>query len=236
MKRILIVEDEHWIAEELQETLISNGYSVIAVVDNFEKAMLAMNDEVPDLVILDIRLNGPGTGIDIAREINLKWGVPFVFLSSLIEPELLHELKEEVPHSILSKPCKPVDLLAAVSLAFSPTSKSDLDADIIDEESFFVKNEHAYQRIQLKDLLFIKGEGNYTRIQLRNDRIVLRANLKDFSFLNEIDSIYQIHRSYLVNVKNVDKIYSKHVQMGEFEVPISKESREEVLKRIYKVR
>lgn len=236
-QKILIVEDEDWIAEDLQQTLTENGYEVLAIVDSYEKALLQMRCERPDLVILDIRLNGVGTGVDIAREINDRWKIPFLFLSSNIDPKTMQEVLEESPHSILTKPCKPQDLIAGVQLALT---KGIIEVSSNQEnkmaEYFFVKSEHSYQKIEIPRLLYIKGEGSYTKLQMDDERLVLRASLKDFEFLESHPKLLRVHRSYIVNTDKIDKIHSKHLEIKEFEVPISKEGRDDILNRIKTVR
>ena len=236
-QKVLIVEDEDWIAQDLKETLEEHGYVVTGVLDSYEKALLSLRDEQPDLVILDIRLKGIGTGVDIAKEINEKWKLPFLFLSSNIDPKTMSEVLDEAPHSILSKPCKPADLIAGVQLALtkgnikiSPQEESTL------KDSFFVKSEHAYQKIEIARLLYIKGEGSYTKLQLDNERLVLRASLKDFEFLESDPKLLRVHRSYIVNTEKIDKIHSKHLEIMEFEIPITKEGKEAILQRINTVR
>ena len=235
--KILIVEDDEWITEFLSDTLTNHGYSVLDCVDSYEKALLSLNKNQPDLVILDIRLSGPGTGLDVAREINSRWKIPFIFLSSNIDPTLMPEILEESPLTILSKPCKPTDLIAAVQLSLSK-GKTEITRgeDILSEDSFFVKSENAYHKIQLEDLLFIKGEGNYTKLQLSIERLVLRASLKDFEFLEQHRKLVRLHRSYIVNVDHIDKIHPKHIDIGNYEIPMTKEGKDELLKQISTIR
>lgn len=235
--RILIVEDDEWIAEDLESTLKEFDFEVTDVVDSYEKAMLSLRRDLPDLVILDIRLNGPGTGIDVAKEINDRWKIPFLFISSNIDPKTMSEVLDEVPHSILNKPCKPEDLIVSVKLALSKESPEVTDGEsTIEEDSFFVKSEHAYQKIVIEDLLFVKGEGSYTKVQMKNERIVLRATMKDFEFLENRKEMLRVHRSYYVNLKYIDSIHSKYLTIQEYEVPLSKETKELLLNRIQRVR
>jgi DNA-binding LytR/AlgR family response regulator len=235
--KILIVEDDEWIAEDLKSTLEKFDFDVLDVVDSYAEALLSLRKNTPDLVILDIRLNGPGTGIDVAKEINDRWKIPFLFLSSNIDPKTMTEVLDEVPHSILNKPCKPEDLIVSVKLALSKEAPEVTESDVdVNDDSFFVKSEHTYQKIVIDDLLFVKGEGSYTKIQMKNERIVLRATLKDFEFLDNRKEIIKVHRSYYVNLKYIDKIHSKYVTIQDFEIPLSKDSKEELLSKIQKVR
>ena len=235
--RILIAEDEDWIAQDLRETLEENNFEVIDVVDSYEAALLTLRNTTPDLVILDIRLKGIGTGVDIAKEINERWAIPFLFLSSNIDPKTMKDILDEVPASILTKPCKPFDLIAGVRLALSKgeVEITNSQSNVI-ENDFFVKSEHSYRKIEIPKLLYIKGEGSYTKVQMENERLVLRATLKDFDFLENHSNILRVHRSYLVNSAHIDKIHSKHLDIKEFEIPITKEGREQLLSRINRVR
>lgn len=235
--RILIAEDEDWIAEDLRETLQENDFEVIGVVDSYEKALLTLRDCTPDLVILDIRLKGIGTGVDIAKEINERWGIPFLFLSSNIDPKTMKDILDEVPASILTKPCKPVDLIASVRLALSKgTIEITKNETNIIEDDFFVKSEHSYRKIEIPKLLYVKGEGSYTKVQLQDERLVLRATLKYFDFLENHVNLLRVHRSYIVNTSHIDKIHSKHLDVKEFEIPITKEGRDQLLNQVNRVR
>lgn len=235
--RILIVEDEDWIAEDLKQTLVENGFEVMPIVQSYELAMLSLRSDQPDLVLLDIRLKGAGTGVDIAREINERYKIPFLFLSSNIDPKTMQEVLEEMPHSILTKPCKPFDLIAGVKLALSKGSiEITTEQSSIKDETFFVKSEHAYQKIEIAQLLYIKGDGSYSRLQMENERIVLRATLKDFEMVANHQHLMRVHRSYIVNTQFIDKIHSKFLEIGDFEIPITKEGRDELLQRMNTVR
>src|SRR5439155_2641327 len=79
--RILIVEDEALIAEELRERLTRLGMTVVGVADSAESAVHAAAHVRPDLVLLDIRLHSERDGIDAAREVR-QMDVPVVFLSA----------------------------------------------------------------------------------------------------------------------------------------------------------
>src|SRR6476469_8980821 len=81
-RRVLIVEDEILIAEELKERLSLLGFSVIGAVDSADEGITIATRERPDLVLLDIRLKGEKDGIQAAREIHQKVDVPVVYLSA----------------------------------------------------------------------------------------------------------------------------------------------------------
>ncbi|HEY4662019.1 MAG TPA: response regulator, partial [Terriglobales bacterium] len=81
-RRALIVEDEILIAEELKERLSLLGFSVIAAVDSADEGVAIATRELPDLVLLDIRLKGKKDGVQAAQEIRQKVDLPVVYLTA----------------------------------------------------------------------------------------------------------------------------------------------------------
>ena len=79
-KKILVVEDENLIAMEIQDRLKALGYNVPAVVPSGEEAVNLTSQIKPDLVLMDIRLNGSMDGIEAAKQIRKHLDIPIVFL------------------------------------------------------------------------------------------------------------------------------------------------------------
>ena len=63
MTRLLVVEDEQIVALDLQQGLSKMGYEVLATADNARDALILTHDQRPDLVLMDIKINGPMDGI-----------------------------------------------------------------------------------------------------------------------------------------------------------------------------
>ena len=77
--KILIVEDEFIICEEIKTIVESMGYQVVATTDSGEKAIELANSQEPDIVLMDIRINGELDGIETAEEIRSNFGIPVIF-------------------------------------------------------------------------------------------------------------------------------------------------------------
>lgn len=81
-KRVVVVEDEAIIALDCAQALIDLGLSVVAVCANAKDASAAIRKHVPDLVLLDINLNGALSGIDVGRGIQTAYpGTAIIFCS-----------------------------------------------------------------------------------------------------------------------------------------------------------
>ena len=116
-KKILIVEDEFIVANNLQMILEEAGYTITGVAASAREAQEYIQQYKPDLVLLDIKLKGKLSGIDIARE--LKAGhIPFIYLSAYANQTILEEAKTTEPYGFLVKPVREKDLLVALEIAW----------------------------------------------------------------------------------------------------------------------
>lgn len=82
--RILVVEDEALIAMVLVEVLAEDGHEVIGPAATVEQALALCEDAPPQLALLDITLQGGGSGLDVARALFRRWGVRSIFASSQV--------------------------------------------------------------------------------------------------------------------------------------------------------
>ena len=116
-KRILVVEDEFIMATALKADLLNLGYEVPAVVNTGEEAIRKAAELRPDLILMDIMLIGPMSGIDAAIEIRKFLDIPTVYLSAHIDAKKLVLSKAPEPFSYLFKPCTKGKLATTIEAA-----------------------------------------------------------------------------------------------------------------------
>lgn len=92
-RKILIVEDEFIEANNLERILEKAGYAVTGIARSVVAARQEMEKEQPDFVLIDIFLNGPQTGIDLAWELK-KRNIPFLYLSANSNQDTLEAAKK----------------------------------------------------------------------------------------------------------------------------------------------
>ena len=117
--RILIVEDEAITAMDLAAELRGLGYEVCGTEDTAEGAVAAAEREKPRLVLMDIRLDGNGDGIDAARQISGRQDAAVVFLTAHSDEETLARALAVSPYGYIVKPFRARELKVAVELALS---------------------------------------------------------------------------------------------------------------------
>jgi two-component system cell cycle response regulator len=111
------VEDEAIVARDIVNTLALLGYSVAAVAASAEAAIESATTLHPDLVLMDIRLQGPVDGVKAAREITDRLGLPVVFLTAHADEQTLRRAKITQPLGYILKPFDDRDLQVAIEMA-----------------------------------------------------------------------------------------------------------------------
>src|SRR5688500_512108 len=132
--KILVVEDEVVIAEEVENILLELGYEVQGRVTSGEEALQRTAESRPDLVLMDIRLRGLRDGIQTAEELRDRYRVPVVFLSAHADEVTLRRARRSSPYGYVVKPFKMSDLRTAVEIAFE---RHALEARIRANERWF---------------------------------------------------------------------------------------------------
>ncbi len=117
--KILIVEDEPVIAENVSMYLDNNDFEVSAIAYDSEDALSELKNNTPDAVILDINLESEKDGIDIATYINQHYKIPFLFLTSYSDRNTLERAKAVQPSGYIVKPFNDRTLLATLQIAIS---------------------------------------------------------------------------------------------------------------------
>jgi len=115
-KRVLIVEDHFVEANNLQLILERAGYSVCPIARSVPVALRLIDQEHPDLVLIDIFLKGKLTGIDLAKILRER-KVAFVYLSANSDKETLTAAKATRPYGFLVKPFREKDILVMLDVA-----------------------------------------------------------------------------------------------------------------------
>ena len=115
-KKILIVEDEFVVANDLAIMLEASGYETLGIAVSAKAAMDEIATATPDLVLLDIQLQGAESGIDLARKLKALH-IAFVYLSANSDQTTLQRAKATEPYGFLVKPVRPKDLLVTLDVA-----------------------------------------------------------------------------------------------------------------------
>ncbi len=117
MTRVLIVEDESLVALEIESALKKEGFFVCGVVDNGDGALDKVRDCHPDVVLMDIYLNGSMDGVEVCKRIKSLFDIPIIYLTAYSDMRTVNEAIECKPDGYLVKPFRRGELIATIKLA-----------------------------------------------------------------------------------------------------------------------
>ncbi|WP_052594485.1 response regulator [Aureispira sp. CCB-QB1] len=244
--KILVVEDEMIIADNICSILEELGYDVLEPAISYTEALEILEAEKPDLALLDIQLAGRRDGIDLAWKIKDEYEIPFIFLTSNADPATVERAKKVSPPAYLLKPFDKNDLYTSIEIAlynYSQNNTGELGEkrlpeseerteNVVLNEALFVKHKQSFQKVNFEDILFLKSEHVYIRIILNNTKEYLIRNSMS-KFIERLpDYFFKIHRSYVINLKQVESIGTIYLTIKGHELPFGKGYRAELLKKV----
>ena len=242
--KILIVEDEFIIAEDLKLQLKKLNYDVSGIAGTYEQAMQLIEEQIPDLLLVDIRLYGDKDGIDLAATVRNQYDIPLIFLTSHADKNTVERAKKVHPDGYLIKPFEREDLYTSIEIAIANylKTKSGLKGlndfeekqNAVLNDSIFVKKDHLLVKIRFDELEWIKAERNYLELHCCEKMHLIRSTLKDFLDKLPENNFIQVHRSYAVNLKHISAIEYVAVIVNKKEIPLGR-SYIELLKERLKI-
>ena len=112
--RILIVEDEGIVGLDLQRMLQNSGYYVCDIVASGEKAIQKADSDRPDLVLMDIFLQGELNGIEAAGQIRTRFNIPVIFITASTDKKLQEKALTTEPFGYITKPFMEENVLKVI--------------------------------------------------------------------------------------------------------------------------
>jgi signal transduction histidine kinase len=221
-KQILVVEDEIITGMDIQNRLKNMGFNVPIVVSSGEEAIKKVKENKPDLVLMDINLNGEMDGIEVSSKIHSFSDVPVIYLTAYSDEKTLERAKITKPYGYVIKPIKDRELQINIEIAFS---KHKI-------EKMSIENEALIQASKTKSE-FMMAMSHELRTPLNS--IIGFSDIlkrKDFGELNEIQEKYidNIHFSgnNLLMIIN-DILDLSKLEAGKIDLSIEKISLADVI-------
>jgi DNA-binding NarL/FixJ family response regulator len=114
---VLVVEDDKAVAQYMKRCLENAGYRVSGIAASAAEALQALEKRQPVLVIVDIRLEGPIDGVELAERIGARWSLPIVYVTGQGDDATMRRLVSTGPLGFVRKPFDDVQLIGAVDVA-----------------------------------------------------------------------------------------------------------------------
>lgn len=186
MVRVLIVEDELIIAQDIKEILEEEHYVCIAIVRTLEDAIEHIELHTPDLVLIDVMLNHKKDGIAIGKHLFEKQTIPYIFITSSCDKNSLSEIKQTYPSGFIVKPFKPSDILTTIEIAMH-NFYHDLEAkktqvtlyhDYDAETPYQIKKVLEYIHNNIADKMLVDNVAKLTRWKTNHFTSIFKKYMK----------------------------------------------------------
>jgi DNA-binding LytR/AlgR family response regulator len=243
--RILIVEDEFMISEDIAMRLSDFGYDIAGVAPSAKQALDILDKNDTDLALLDINIAGEMDGIELAKIIQTKYKIPFIFLTSLASKAIVERANEAAPSAFLLKPFNDRQVQISIDMALQNFSENKTAEKIGTsngsylqpenpvvsiKDSLFLKKGNHFCRVAFEDILYMQAENNYTFIHTKKGRYIFSTIIKEFEKKLPPSVFLRVHRSYIVNLNNVTGFEGLTLYIDKIQIPMNKTSRDYIHK------
>ena len=236
--RIVSVEDDPIYAETIQMIVEQAGYELVGQYSNGEEALLAIKAIKPDLLLLDIHVEGALSGIEIAERVSHETSV--IFITSLREREIFERAKSTRPVAFILKPFDSLMLQNTIDLAisqFAGETKNVLaERDVIVKDSFFIKEKNSLVKVPIHSINYIEAEDKYCTLCTSDKKFVVRISLNEL--LTKLpDHFVRTHRSVVVDATKINQLNldRQELQLGNVVLPIGSTFKESLIARLKKL-
>ncbi len=241
--KILIVEDDLSFALDLEILLTELDYYIVGRADNFNTALKLIQDEEPDLILMDIDLKGNLTGIDLANKIQ-SLSIPILFITSRIDESSFNLANESNLIGYLTKPIGKFTLRSSIMLAIQQAytklekknglERLNTEDQIITKNCFFFKQGDVYKKVLTRDIAYVKSERNYCDVFTSSGKCFVART--PISKLKEtLPKLFlRVHRQYIVNLHSIQSFSSKedYLIINQKKIPVSKSSKKALMKSL----
>ncbi|MEO1253322.1 MAG: response regulator transcription factor, partial [Bacteroidota bacterium] len=176
-----------------------------------------------DLAMLDIKIKGKESGIDIGHHLNQTYDLPFIYVTSFFDERIVRQAEETDPGAYLVKPFKESDIKASIQLTLGKRrNKFELRSSPIQPLNLFIKREGVLSPVDPSDILYIVASDNYSEIFTQQGKIVVSKTLKvlEESFCEA--GFSRIHKTFFVNISKIDSIDHNQVYVQGKGMPIGR--------------
>lgn len=223
--KIYIVEDEPLIAVTIETALKKQGYHVCGDTDNVDDALNDIQKMHPDLVLVDIQLEGNKDGIYLAENLD-SLNLPYMYLTSQTDTLTINRIKQTKPIGYIAKPFTEQGLCGTIEVSWNTHKQQEPDYI-----SFSSNNE--LHKIKQSDVLYLKAFDNYCYIITNSLEYLVPKTLKHLSEHLNTALFFKTHRSFIVNITKITSLQTNTVSINAIEIPVSKPQKE-ALKKLLK--
>ncbi|WP_051718560.1 LytR/AlgR family response regulator transcription factor [Hymenobacter sp. IS2118] len=241
---LLAVENDPMQARILRHELRALGYELAGIARTADEAETLFDTLEPDLVLLDVRLDGPRDGIETAAALVARRRVPLIFITSSPDGQTFARARLVGPFAFLGKPYNGPLLGHSIELALqhfasdqglpAADGTGELAEGTVLLGGIFVREQHRFVKLPLAQVLLLEADGSHTHLRTATRKFTLRLNLGKLLERLPAKLFCQVHRGFVVQLAAVDALDSRTgtLRLGEHTVPVGRSYRDALTARL----
>jgi two-component system, LytTR family, response regulator len=208
MYKAIIIDDERLSRTELKRALKSQEEFELFEAASYEEAVQLIDAIKPDLIFLDIQLNGKKTGFNVLENIN---HLPQIIFTTAFDEYAVKAFEKNAIDYLL----KPIDndrlqesIQKCIKNIKATTTSIVNNTNIfltMDDHVFVKENEHCWF-VQLKEITFLERDGNYTRVYFGKNKPLILKSLNNLEERLDVKYFFRANRKQIINVNMIDKV------------------------------
>ncbi len=237
---ILVVEDDPLIALDIEMMVLELGYKHLGTFKNGDTALKAIKETKPDLIILDINIDGQIDGIQIAEHLASR-SIPLIFITASIDNSQYERAKKTMPAAYLIKPFQMLALQSAVELSLMKVDNPNISDDnswgdyISKKGVVFIKLNNVLHKVYVVDILWIQVDGNYCYLNTADKKYILKTSLK--KILDKINlhaDFIRVHKQFIVQTKGIKSVNASDntLTLEQRSIPIGRTYKKDLLQKL----
>lgn len=218
---ILIVEDNLSFAIELEMLVSEIGCFVTDRVDNSEDAKSSIQTSTPDIILMDININGEMSGTEFGKSIN-HLDIPIIYITSFTEEVHFLNANESKNFAYLIKPVQKFEMIQTIKIL---TKNRNITTSSKAAQKIIIKKNGSYFNLKPENIKHIKSADNYCDIFVVNgDRHMIRKKISKIEIELDKSIFIRTHRSHIVNINYIDAVDMKNslITINDTNLPLSK--------------
>ncbi len=228
---VLIIEDDYSYALEVEMIIQELGYQIQGVINNSEEALERIRNQPPDLILIDIFIDGKKDGIQVAEAIR-SLDIPIIFITAHNKPQIYQRSRDLSPFAFITKPFDKFTLQStiesAINLLGSNTNASRR------QNHFYIKHNNQLDKVHLDRIHWVEADGNYCILHTVQRRYAVKISMRKLMERLPEEDFLQIHRGQIVQlskIKNLD-LNTSTVILEEATLPLGPKYKNILLDRL----
>ena len=241
---LLAVENDQLQARILRHELRALGYGLAGIARTADEAETLFDALQPDLVLLDVRLDGPRDGIETAAALMARRRVPLIFITSFPDSQTFARARLVGPFAFLGKPYNGPLLGHSIELALqhfaddqglsAANGTGGLAEGTVLLGGIFVREQHRFVKLPLAQVLLLEADGSHTHLRTATRKFTLRLTLGKLLEQLPAGQFWQVHRGFAVQLAAIVALDLRTgtVRVGEHTLPVGRSYREALAARL----